>query len=100
MKILSDKDLNEQCVNMDAAEEDYEDELPGDEEEGEFDDGVETMGGTEPSELMRSRCYRMKLILSRSFLLVLKFISRPQRAGKRGRWFFFCFRLRKRKLKC
>ena len=32
---------------MDAAEEDYEDKLPDDEEE--FVDGVETMGGTEPS---------------------------------------------------
>ena len=39
---LSDEDLNEQCANMAAAEEDYEDKLPDDEEEEEFDDGVET----------------------------------------------------------
>jgi hypothetical protein len=44
LKILSDEDLNEQCANM-TVEEDYKDELLDDEEEEEFDDGVETMGG-------------------------------------------------------
>ena len=39
---LSDEDLNQQCANMAAAEEDYEDKLPDDEEEEEFDNGVET----------------------------------------------------------
>lgn len=69
LKVLDDEDLNEH-VNMAAAEEDYDDELPdaSDEEEEEFDDAVEAMGGRTFNEVLSD-----DIDLIAEFLAGLKF---------------------------